>query len=51
MSVLTEAKTTYVVRNADSRVVVAFWGADAPEEAGYWQSEGYAVEALEGASF
>ena len=39
-----ETTTAYVVRDADGRVVVAFWGESAPEEADRWLELDYRVD-------
>jgi hypothetical protein len=39
--------TAYVVRNAAGEVVVAFWGASAPDEARRWRGRGYRVDCVE----
>ena len=36
--------TAYVVRDADGKVVVAFWGASALEEVERWRARNYQVE-------
>jgi hypothetical protein len=42
-----ETMTAYVVRGADGRVVVAFWGESALEEADRWLERDYRVDRLE----
>jgi hypothetical protein len=42
-----ETTTAYVVRDADAKVVVAFWGAMAAEEAARWIEREYDVELVE----
>jgi len=39
--------TAYVVRGADGRVVVAFWGESAPEEADRWLERDYRVDRVQ----
>jgi putative heme degradation protein len=36
--------TAYVVRDAEGEVVVAFWGASAPEEVERWRERNFQVE-------
>jgi hypothetical protein len=39
--------TAYVVRGADGKVVVAFWGASAADEARSWRARGYQVDRVD----
>ena len=39
--------TAYVVRGSDGRVVVAFWGESAPEEADRWLERDYRVDRVD----
>lgn len=42
-----ETMTAYVVRGSDGRVVVAFWGESAHEEADRWFDRDYRVDRVE----
>jgi hypothetical protein len=42
-----ETMTAYVVRGSDGRVVVAFWGESALEEADRWLDRDYRVDRVE----
>ena len=42
-----ETTTAYVVRGDDGRVVVAFWGESAPEEADRWLERDYRVDRVQ----
>ena len=42
-----ETTTAYVVRDAYGRVVVAFWGASAPDEADRWLARDYQVDLVQ----
>ena len=42
-----ETMTAYVVRGPDGRVVVAFWGESALEEADRWLEREYRVDRVE----
>ena len=39
--------TVFVVRDGDGRVVVAFWGSAATDEASDWRARGYRVECVD----
>ena len=42
-----DTTTAYVVRDANGRVVVAFWGAAAPDEADRWLARDYRVDLVQ----
>jgi hypothetical protein len=48
MSTVADKTTTaYVVRGSDGRVVVAFWGESAADEADRWLERDYRVDRVE----
>jgi hypothetical protein len=46
MPAMTVTENAQVVRGTAGRVVVIFWGKDAPAEAAEWSAQGYRVETI-----
>lgn len=52
LATVTATRTTYLVRDSEDRLVVAFWGAMAEDEAALWgDRDGYRVETRDDLTF